>query len=595
MHSKNSSLKCLFPLIFTMNLILVGCDERNPQNEGTPDRIPSRDTQLDSKTDKSLPGSSGSVDSPVRFEEISESSGVEFTYRNGEEAGHFAILESLGGGTCIFDYDADGSMDLFVPGGGTFGSGKTVEGLPGALFRRIGPLRYRDVTQSSGAGLSPHYSHGGHAADFDNDGFTDLLITGFGGVLLLQNQGDGTFRDVTTQSGLDSDKLWSSSAAWTDLTGDGVLDLYLAHYVDWSMDNNPVCTLPPPANRDVCPPRSFQGLPDTVFFARGDGTFEDVSNRIGLRDDGKGLGVISADLDRDGDMDVYVANDTVANFLYRNKGNGELEDVSLISGTSLNDTGGPDGSMGVDVTDYNRDGAPDLWCVNYENESLALYRNEGNCLFQHVSQSTGIKSATGLLVSWGTAFFDMDCDSDEDVFVSNGHVIRHPVNVPIRQPALLLSNEEGEKFVNISQGAGEYIIQPHMGRGVSTGDLDDDGNLDLLISHLNEPVALLHNRTEHGQHWVGLRLIGKNSPRNAIGARIEISEGELTMSRQIKGGGSYASTHDFRVHFGLGSRNRVDNVRVIWPSGTEQRLEDLAIDRYHTLVEPPVTDREAVD
>ncbi|HSG73046.1 MAG TPA: CRTAC1 family protein, partial [Planctomycetaceae bacterium] len=529
-------------------------------------------------------------DSPIRFEEIAQSVGVDFTYRNDEEAGQYAILESLGGGTCIFDYDGDGLQDLFVPGGGEFGENLTVEGLPGALFRQTGSLRYRDVTNLSGTGEAPHYSHGGHSADYDNDGFPDLLITGYGGVVLLHNRGDGTFQDVTAESGMSSDTLWSSSAAWMDLSGDGLLDVYLAHYVNWSFQNNPVCKLPPPANRDVCPPRDFQPLPDTVFFARGDGTFEDVSQKIGLRQDGKGLGVVSADLDLDGDLDVYVANDTVPNFLYRNTGDGILEDVSLMSGTSLNNEGAPDGSMGVDVVDYNLDGVPDLWCVNYENESLALYRNEGNCLFQHISQSTGIKSAAGLLVSWGTAFFDMDCDKDEDVFVSNGHVIRHPVNAPLRQLPLLLANDRGQRFVNINRGAGDYLSQPHMGRGLSAGDLDDDGNLDLIISHINEPVAILHNRTEHGRHWIGFRLIGRSSPRNAIGVRIEIREEGMTLSRQVKGGGSYASTHDLRVHFGLGESNRLDEVHIFWPSGIEQTLANLAIDRYHTIIEPPKAD-----
>lgn len=533
---------------------------------------------------------SGAIESPVRFEEISQSAGVNFTYRNDEESGHFAILESLGGGTCVFDYDGDGTQDIYLPGGGKFGKDQTVEGLPGALFRQIGPLQFRDVTDLSGTGLAPHYSHGGHAADFDNDGFPDLLITGYNGVLLLHNRGDGTFQDITRESELSSDTLWSSSAAWMDLSGDGLLDLYVVHYVNWSFQNNPVCTLPPPQNRDVCPPRSFEPLPDTVFFSNGDGTFEDVSRRIGLREDGKGLGVVAADIDLDGDMDVYVANDTVPNFLYRNDGNGVLQDVSLISGTSLNDTGGPDGSMGVDVADYNRDGIPDLWCVNYENESLALYRNEGNCLFQHISQSTGIKSAAGLHVSWGTAFFDMDCDTDEDVFVSNGHVIRHPINAPLRQLPLLLANESGQKFVNISQGAGDYVNQPHMGRGLSTGDFDDDGNVELVISHTNEPAALLHNRTDHGRHWIGFRLIGIRSPRNAIGARVEIRDGSLTMLRQIKGGGSYASTHDLRVHFGLGKISPVDTVLIVWPSGTKQTLTNLPADRYHTIVEPRETE-----
>lgn len=524
--------------------------------------------------------------SSVRFEEISRSADVDFTYRNGEEAGHYAILESLGGGACLFDYDGDSKLDSFLPGGGTFGDGPDVRGLPGALFRQGPSLRFQNVTEPAGAGLAPHYSHGAQAADYDNDGFPDLLITGYGGLLLLKNQGDGTFSDVTEESGLSADTRWSSSAAWADLTGNGALDLYVAHYVNWSFANHPICEIPPPHHRDICPPREFEPLPDTVFFSRREGSFDDVSEKIGLRKDGKGLGVVAADLDLDGHIDLYVANDTVANFLYRNRGDGMLEDVSLISGTSFDDAGSPDGSMGVDVADFNQDGLPDLWCVNYENESLALYRNEGNCLFQHVSQSTGIKSASGLFVSWGTAFFDMDGDTFEDVFVSNGHVIRYPSSVPVRQKPVLLANQDGRKFVNIGQDAGEYVNQPHMGRGLAAGDLDDDGHLDLLISHTNEPAAVLHNRTNHGRQWIGLRLIGVSSPRSAIGARIEIPWGNRVLSRQIKGGGSYASTHDLRVHFGLGDRQQIETLRIVWPSGIEQMLTNLSAGHYHTVIEP---------
>lgn len=565
-----------------------GGNDSSPNNaRSSSERGSLRQGRSAEDSDSNLPHSESLAKSGtrVRFDEISAEAGVDFTYHNGEESGYYAILESLGGGAGVFDFDGDGLQDVYLPGGGAFGGGPSVRGLPGGLFRQIEPLHFCDVTRLADAGQAPFYSHGAYAADYDNDGFSDLLVTGYGGVLLLHNAGDGTFHDVTAESGLAADSLWSSSAAWADLNGDGILDLYLVHYVDWSPDNNPVCKAPPPYGRDVCPPRQFDPLPDALFFGRDDGIFEDVSKTVGLREGGKGLGIVAADVDVDGDVDLYVANDTVPNFLYRNDGDGHLEDVSLISGASFNDRGSPDGSMGVDVADFNMDGLPDLWCVNYENESLALYRNEGNCLFQHVSQSTGIKAVMGLRVSWGTVFFDVDYDGDEDVFVSNGHVVRHPVNASVRQEPLLLVNDSGRRFVDVSSKVGGYFNRPHAGRGVAAGDLDNDGNLDLVVSHVNEPVAVLHNQTDHGTHWIGFRLIGVRSPRGGIGARIEIRDGDRILTKQIKGGGSYASTHDPRMLFGLGDRRRVERAVIAWPSGVEQVLRDLAADRYHTVVE----------
>ncbi len=522
------------------------------------------------------------------FEEVAQRAGIDFTYRNGEESGHVSILESLGGGVGLLDFDADGACDIFLPGGGEYsvppaGMPPAISGLPPAVYRNRGGWRFDVVTEPARASLCPYYSHGACVGDYDADGLPDVLVTGYGGLLLFHNLGDGTFREVAHDSGLD-DRLWSSSAAWGDLNQDGHLDLYVAHYANWSFDNHPRCPGSTPDDRDVCPPRMFDGLDDTLYLSGGDGSFRDASRESGLNAGGKGLGVLIADVDLDGRVDVYVANDTDANRLYRNRGEGKLEDVSLRSGTALSDSGMPDGSMGVDLGDYNLDGLPDLWVANFERESFALYRNEGGCFFQHVSQSAGVTAIGGLYVGWGTLFLDFDHDGDEDIFCSNGHVIRFPSNAPLRQRPLLLENRAG-RFLNVAGSAGPYFAAPHMGRGVAAGDLDGDGDLDLVISRTNERVSVLASESAGERAWISVDLIGSHSPRDAVGAVVEIETAAGRRVRQRKGGASYASSSDRRLHFGLGDATEVHKLTVRWPSGRQQTLADLPAVRMLTVQE----------
>lgn len=560
----------------------IGCSSGNAPDDSSAAKV--TDTGVSAITaDDPV---AGNVPTFAAFADVTDRTAIRFTYRNGQESGHFAILESLGGGVAVTDCDNDGNMDLIVPGGGEYRTDKEVVGLPPGLFRNEGDWRFTARAGEAGIELAPWYSHGAAVGDFDNDGFSDVLITGYGGLLLFQNLGDGTYREAAREASL-TDSLWSSSAAWGDVNGDGNPDLYVAHYVDWSPDNNPRCDGPEAGQREVCPPRRFEPLPDTFYQSNGDGTFTDITSTIPLRTDGKGLGVLIADVDLDGHLDIYVANDTVPNFLYRNLGNGHLDDVSMRSGTSLSEVGTPDGSMGVDVGDYNLDGRPDLWVANYERESFALYRNEGNCFFQHVSRSTGVTAVGGLAVGWGTVFIDFDRDGDEDVFVSNGHVIRHPVNAPLRQPPLLYQNDSGKRFHNVAPAAGDYMQAPHMGRGVAAGDLDNDGDQDLAISNVNEPVTLLSNESGHN-HSLVIRLIGRHSSRDAVGALIKtrVAPDQPQMIRLVKAGGSYASSSDPRQFFGTGPATSVAEVEVRWPSGIIQKLENISIEQTLVLVEP---------
>ncbi|HEV3021988.1 MAG TPA: VCBS repeat-containing protein, partial [Pirellulales bacterium] len=383
----------------------------------------------------------------LALSDVMRTSGFEFTYDNGRAAGRHVILECLGGGVGTFDYDGDGRWDLFCPGGGQYRPHGEITGLRSALFRNLGDWKFEPVTAPSGAARAPYYTHGCCAGDFNSDGFTDVLVTGYGGLQLFQNQGDGRFIEVREQAGLFDDS-WITSAAWGDLNGDGHPDLYLAHYVDWLPAEGRDARDFGQGHAEVCLPRRFNPLPDAVYYSNGDGTFRDATSAAGFVVEpsicGKGLGVVLGDVDLDGDVDVYVANDTDPNFLYLNQGSGVFQEVGLLHGAACDAIGKPTGSMGVDLGDYDGDGLPDIFVSNFENETFSLYRNEGAAHFLHVSQATGIMALGRLYVGWGTLFADVDRDGDEDLVVSNGHVFDFSGLAPNKQEPLLLMNERGQ-------------------------------------------------------------------------------------------------------------------------------------------------------
>jgi RNA polymerase sigma factor (sigma-70 family) len=530
------------------------------------------------------------------FRDVTAAAGVDFTYRNGEEADQYTVLESLGGGVVLIDYDGDGLLDIFLPGGGEFvGEDKTqIKGHPCKLYKNLGNFKFKDVTKQVGLDRIAFYTHGAAVADYDCDGWPDLLVTGYGGAALFRNEPDGKggrrFVDVTKKAGLDGN-LWSTSAAWADLDGDGFPDLYVCHYCDWSFKKHPKFT-PDGKNRDVCPPWMFSAQPHKLYRNRGDGTFVDVSKEAGLRTDGRGLGVVAADLDGDGKPDLFVANDTDDNFLYLNRStSGKLRfvEVGLEAGIARDDRGNPTGSRGLAVGDYDGTGRPSVLVTTSARESPSLFRNlskSGQPLFRYATQKAGLAEIGRDTGGCGAAFFDADLDGRLDLFIAHGNVSRHATDkTEVASRPVLLRND-GQKLTEFGESAGPYFRKDRRGRGVAVGDLDNDGRVDLVVSHLNEPVVLLRNEVKLGQkHWVGIELRGKNH-RSVVGARVTLEVAGLpTQTRQVVGGGSFASTSDPRLVFGLGGVNQIGKLTVHWPDGSDQVWDGLKVDRYHTMSE----------
>lgn len=547
------------------------------------------------------------------FTDRTPDTGIDHSFRNGQEAGNLAILESLGGGVGLIDFDQDGLLDIFVTGGGYYDGPdkKQIKGHPCKLYKNLGNWKFKDVTAEVGLDIDWFYTHGCAVADYNNDGWPDLLVTGWGRVALFHNEptpdGKGRrFVDVTKKAGLD-DALWSTSAAWADLDGDGFPDLYVCHYVDWSFKKHPKCHYRPDGTPDVCPPKNFDALPHVLYRNNRDGTFTDVSKEAGIlephaRKEGKALGIVIADFNNDGLPDIYTADDEMDNLLYLNRGHMRFQEVGVLSGSAVDDNGHPNGSMGVDAGYYDGTDRMAIFVTNYQNEIHALYRNVSNTSwwpwegqssqFVFASRSAGV-AAIGLnYVGFGTGFIDYDLDGNEDLFITNGHVIRFPIEpAELLQRAVLLHNmrKPGDKpwqvrFQDISAEAGPFFQTKHMGRGAAFGDLDNNGRTDIVISHVNEPVVVLQNTLVNGNHWLGIQLVG-NPYRDAVGAKLTLEVADQKLTRQIKGGGSYLSAHDLRVIFGLGGQEKVGRLTVRWPSGRVQTWDGLAIDQYWRLEE----------
>jgi enediyne biosynthesis protein E4 len=539
---------------------------------------------------KTPPNPGPQARSPLTFTDISAQSAVNFIHAASKTSMKY-LLETMGGGVAIFDFDNDGRMDLFFTNGAALKDRMSRDELPdktqpkywNRLYQQKPDGTFLDVTERAGL-KGAGYSMGVAAADYDNDGFVDLFVTGYKSDRLYHNNGDGTFSDVTNKLPRVNDG-WSTSAGWFDYDRDGRLDLFVARYMDWDFESGSMfCGGPTSALRAYCHPDNFKGAANILFHQRADGSFEDVSKSSGIVDSsGKGLGVAFADFDNDGWMDVFVANDSVRQSLYRNKGNGTFEDIGVISGAAYDEDGKTFAGMGIDCADYDNDGYVDVLITTLSNEKYALYRNNGDLSFTYATNTSAVGQITLLNSGWGARFIDADNDGWRDLFVAQGHVLdtidRTTAYLKYKQPLLLMRNE-GKGFVNISATAGAAFNAPLAARGAAFGDLNNDGQLDAVVNVLDAaPVILRSNGTAN--HWLGVSLVGSKSNRSGIGARMTVTS--ATGQKQIfdaSTAGSYLSSNDPRIVVGLGSAKAAKSVEVRWPSGRVQTIANPAIDRY---------------
>lgn len=542
--------------------------------------------------------------SPVTFTDVTALSRIAFKHAASPTSQKY-LLETMGGGVALLDYDNDGRLDIYFTNGAALG-----DPMPGGaepdkrdarfwnrLYHQKADGTFADVTELAGVKGSG-YSFGVAAGDYDNDGFVDLYVTAYGGNILYRNQGDGTFADVTNSLGLNASG-WSTSAGWFDYDRDGRLDLFVLRYMDWNFEVGSLFCGQPGNLRQLlrsgrhyrafCHPDNFKPVTNLLFHQKADGTFEDVSGRSKITDSpGKGLGLTFTDIDGDGFTDVFVANDAVRQTLFRNNGDGTFEDISLISGTGYDDKGNTFGGMGVDAADYDNDGWPDIFISVLSNETYPLYRNNGDLSFTYVTHASGIGEITMPYTGWGTRFVDVDNDGLRDIFVAQGHVLdtieTSTSTLKYRQPPLLMRNT-GKRFVNVSTSAGPIFSVPLSGRGAAFGDLDNDGDTDIVLVQVDGPPVILRNDGTKN-HWLGISLIGAKSNRQGLGARIIVTEGDgRKQTFEVSTASSYLSANDPRVLVGLGKAPNIISVEVRWPSGKKQVISKPEIDRYLILKE----------
>ena len=524
---------------------------------------------------------------PLAVQFVDRAPATGLTQRNVSGTDQSYIVEGMMGGAAFFDYDRDGDVDLYVTNGSSFAGFATGEHPANQLYRNDGG-RFADVTVAAGVG-DTSWSMGCAAADYDNDGHTDLYVANFGRNTLYRNGGTGRFVDVTVAASV-GDTGWGTGASFGDYDRDGDVDLYVANYVDFSLDyESPIPCLWKNV-KVYCGPVGLLPAADVFYRNNGDGTFSEWTRQAGLQGEKfYGMSALFGDYDNDGWLDLLVANDSTPNLLFRNRRDGRFAEEALMAGVAYSGEGVAQGCMGAVWGDYDNDGLFDLFVTNFADEYNALYRNEGGGFFVDVSFVVGIGAAPAELVSWGTGFFDYDNDGDRDLFVANGHTYPQAdlprVNSSYKQANSLFENRGG-RLVEVSAAAGPGFALRRVSRGTSFADYDGDGDIDLFILNLNGPPTLLRNDGDHDNHYLLVRTVGTTSNRDGIGARVIIHADGQIQHAEVQSGGSYLSHNDLRLHFGLGKAERVDRLEVRWPSGAVQVLSDIAADQVLTVVEP---------
>ena len=535
-----------------------------------------------------------------KFTEITDSTGIRFQHQAPHTSRKY-LIETMGSGVALFDCDNDGRLDLFLVNGAPYPDPTPKGTIPqktgpqywNRLFHQKPDGKFEDITERAGL-QGVGYGMGVAAADYDNDGYEDLFVTGYGGNRLYHNNGNCTFTDVTEKAGVGGSG-WSSSAAWVDLDNDGLLDLVVTRYVTWDWEDQ---WCGPEDNRGYCHPDVFQPISMLVYHNEGNGHFTEVSHKLGLDKPAKALGIAMADYDRDGRIDLFIANDSMPEFLFHQKSDGTFEEVGLEAGIAVSGDGQTFAGMGVDFADYDNDGYPDLMVTDLANQTYGLYHNERDGTFNYVSGTSGIREMTKMHSGWSLRFLDYDNDGWKDVLIAQGHdldtIEKSFPTLRYREPMMLLHNT-GKGFVDVSSQSGTVFHQAWVGRGMAIGDIDNDGRIDAVVTENGGPVHVLRNETESNMHWLTLKLVGHKSNRDGIGAVVKVVTSRGPQWITVTTASGYLSSSDPRAHFGLGEDTKAESIEIHWPSGIVQTLRDVAGDRILQIDEAgptPETQRQ---